>query len=338
MTATNTQTMNPKTSLLAVDSLSVEFSLGRHRPPLRAVDDVSFTIDQRETLGVVGESGSGKTTIGRAVLGLTPIKRGTVSFAGTEITQANYRRRQGLSANLQVIFQDPYSSLNPTRTVGQTLGETLLAQGGHSRAETVVRVRTMLEQVGLPTDAANLYPAQFSGGQRQRIAIARALMVQPQLVICDEPVSALDLSVQAQVLNLLREFQNAFQLSYMFIAHNLAVVRHLSHRIMVLYHGRIMELGNAATIYDDPLHPYTKMLLDATPVPDPEMQRRKRSVHTHRSDANRQVPPEGCPFAPRCPHAIPVCSTDRPLVEVTTDGTLVACHRWRDLRTPGSRR
>src|SRR6185369_11786443 len=242
---------------------------------------VSLSVAARETVGLVGESGSGKSTIGRAILGLTPVNDGTVAFDGADITHADYRARQRLAADLQVVFQDPYSSLNPTRTIGQTLAETLRVQGKrHTKAEVTERVRWMLERVGLPADAAGRYPAHFSGGQRQRIAIARALMVQPRLVICDEPVSALDLSVQAQVLNLLRELQNEFQLGYLFIAHDLAVVRHLSHRIIVLYRGRIMEEGSAATVYANPLHPYTQTLLEAAPVPDPERQRQRRTART----------------------------------------------------------
>src|SRR5579862_5563976 len=228
--------------LLEVRDLSVEFDLGRRRPALRALDDVSLTVAPRETVGVVGESGSGKSTLGRAILGLTQISSGSVFFDGVEITHADHRERQRLSADLQVVFQDPYSSLNPTRTVGQTLAETLRAQGA-GRAEAAARVPEMLSRVGLPADAAGRYPAHFSGGQRQRVAIARALMARPRLVVCDEPVSALDVSVQASVLNLLRELQRDLDLAYLFIAHDLAVVRYLSHRIIVLYRGRIMEQG-----------------------------------------------------------------------------------------------
>lgn len=324
---------SPNPLLLDVRGLTVEFPLGRHRPPLRAVDDVTFTVAARETVGLVGESGSGKTTIGRAILGLAPIKDGTISFAGVDITRAGYRERQRLSADLQVVFQDPYSSLNPTRTIGQTLAETMRVHSKPSRAEVVARVAAMLERVGLPPDAATRFPAHFSGGQRQRIAIARALMLQPRLVICDEPVSALDLSVQAQVLNLLRELQNEFELGYLFIAHDLAVVRHLSHRIIVLYRGRIMEQGDAATVYENPTHPYTQALLNAAPLPDPELQRRRRAARPRRSaDAPSAVPADACPFAPRCPHGVDICFSQRPQLETTPDDSLVACHRWQELR------
>jgi oligopeptide/dipeptide ABC transporter ATP-binding protein len=319
--------------LLDVRGLAVTFPSGHGRPPLRAVDDVSFTIATRETVGLVGESGSGKTTIGRAILGLTPISEGEIAFDGRDITRAGYRERRQLSADLQVVFQDPYSSLNPTRTIGQTLEETLRAQGTRSRETARLRARSLLERVGLSADAADRYPVHFSGGQRQRIAIARALMVQPRLVICDEPVSALDLSVQAQILNLLRELQNDFRLSYLFIAHDLAVVRHLSQRIIVLYQGRIMEQGPARTVYSNPAHPYTRALLEATPVPDPEQQRARRQRRLHPQQRPARAPTSnGCPFALRCPYAIEICSRVRPQLETTPEGTLVACHRWRELR------
>jgi peptide/nickel transport system ATP-binding protein len=321
------------TPLLQVDHLTVEFPVGRHRPPLRAVDDVSFEVAARETVGLVGESGSGKTTIGRAILGLTPVKHGAVTFEGVEITHAGYRQRRQLSTELQVVFQDPYSSLNPTRTIGQTLAETLRAQGKPSRVVVDERVVEMLEHVGLAPEAAARYPAHFSGGQRQRIAIARALMTRPRLVICDEPVSALDLSVQAQVLNLLGDLQREFQLSYLFIAHDLPVVRHLAHRIIVLYRGRIMEQGPAAVVYERPAHPYTQMLFEAAPLPDPDAQRARRS--RRRPSAVESLSPDwsvdACPFAQRCPYVIDRCRAERPLLEAVPGRSSVACHRWREI-------
>jgi oligopeptide/dipeptide ABC transporter ATP-binding protein len=319
--------------VLDVNRLTVEYRRGRFRPPLRAVDDVSFALAPRETIGLVGESGSGKTTLGRAILGLAPVKSGAVNWRGEDITHASYGRRRALSADLQVIFQDPYSSLNPTRTIGQTLIETLRVHArGNSRAELTARVTSMLERVGLPPETIRRYPAHFSGGQRQRIAIARALIAHPRLVICDEPTSALDLSVQAQVLNLLRELQNELELSYLFISHDLAVVRHLAHRVLVLYHGRIVESGDAAVIHGSPTHPYTRALLAATPVPDPEEQRRQRAKRPSRPARTVALTSEdSCPFAPRCAYAIDVCTTKRPLLEATPAGALVACHRWREL-------
>ena len=319
-------------ALLDVSQLAVEFARGRGRPPLRAVDQVSFRLAAQETIGVVGESGSGKTTIGRAILGLTPIKEGAVRFAGEDITHASYRERRRLSADLQVVFQDPYSSLNPTRTIGQTLGETLRVHAKQPQTVISAHVSAMLERVGLPSDAARRYPAHFSGGQRQRIAIARALMVQPKLVICDEPTSALDLSVQAQVLNLLRDLQQEFDLSYLFISHDLAVVRLVSHRIIVLYRGRVMEYGDAARLYASPLHPYTQALLAAAPVPDPDEQRKQRSKRARSAAPVGMLPENSCPFAPRCLHAIDICRASRPALESTPDGSFVACHRWPELR------
>jgi oligopeptide/dipeptide ABC transporter ATP-binding protein len=319
--------------LLRVNDLTVEYSRGWRKPPLKAVDGVSFSLSPRETVGLVGESGSGKTTIGRAILGLAPVAGGTIEFGGKDITASSHKQRRELSADLQVVFQDPYSSLNPTRTIGQTLTEVLLVHHKLSKDEARDRVSVMLERVGLPSDAADRYPAHFSGGQRQRVAIARALMNQPRLVICDEPTSALDLSVQAQVLNLLNHLQHEFELSYLFISHDLAVVRHLSHRIIVLYQGRIMEDGEADAVYRNPVHPYTQALLHSAPVPDPEEQRRRRATRQRRVASG--APPEqadACPFAARCPHTIDICRTSRPSLDPTPDGQLVACHRWHELQ------
>jgi len=322
-------------ALLVVDDLTVEYRVGPRKPPFRAVDTVSLAIAAKETLGVVGESGSGKSTIGRAILGLVPVAGGRVIFAGRDITRATYKERRRLSADLQVVFQDPYSSLNPACTIGQTLSESLRPHGLPSKAEVASRVASMLEQVGLPVDAAKRYPAQFSGGQRQRIAIARALMVGPRLVICDEPVSSLDLSVQAQVLNLLAELQDALKLSYLFISHDLPVVRHVSHRIAVVYRGRLMEHGAASQVYDHPAHPYTAALLAAAPLPDPELQRRGRSTRPKAAGGGADVlPRNSCQFAPRCAYATDICWRQQPELEQSTGGSEVACHHWRDLASP----
>jgi oligopeptide/dipeptide ABC transporter ATP-binding protein len=333
MTAVATPEVAQTPGLLQVCDLTVEYPGGRRRPPVRAVDGVTLRIAPRETVGVVGESGSGKTTIGRAILGLAPITHGSISFDGADITHAGHRRRRALSSDLQVVFQDPYNSLNPARTIGQTLREAVHAQSTLDRGGVAERVRQMLGRVGLPADAVDRYPAHFSGGQRQRIAIARALMAQPRLVVCDEPVSALDVSVQASVLNLLRELQRDLELSYLFISHDLPVVRYVSHRIIVLYRGQIMEEGNAATVYHRPHHPYTQTLLNAAPLPDPDLQRARRAARPPRR-AREQAPlPSGdaCPFAPRCPHVIDICRAARPPLEQAADGTLVACHRQREL-------
>lgn len=319
--------------LLDVHNLAVDYVSGWPKRVVRAVDDVSFSVGQGETLGIVGESGSGKSTIGRAILGLLAPTSGRVFFDGREITHLGYRERRRLSADLQVVFQDPNSSLNPTRTIGQTLRETLLAQGPMPREDVRQRVGQMLEQVGLSPEVEQRYPATFSGGQRQRIAIARALMAKPRLVVCDEPLSALDLSVQAQMLNLLRDLQLEYRLAYLFIAHDLAVVRHISHRVIVLYRGSVMEHGAADDVYMRPKHPYTQTLLAAAPVPDVRLQEQRRVDRiATRVTAQSAESSHGCPFAPRCAYAEDRCRSTRPNLEKTPAGGWVACHRSRELR------
>jgi oligopeptide/dipeptide ABC transporter ATP-binding protein len=319
--------------LLEVSDLSVRYRTRRRGHEVTAVDRVSLAVGQHETVGLVGESGSGKTTLSRAVLGLTPSSGGTVRFEGEDITSASRKRRRELSQHLQVVFQDPYGSLSPTRTIGQTLAEPLIAHRLAGPRQARDQVAVMLDRVGLPADAMRRFPSEFSGGQRQRVAIARALMPSPRLVICDEPVSALDLSVQAQVLNLLRGLQREYQLSYLFIAHNLAVVRHVSHRIVVLYHGQVMEQGPADAVYAAPGHPYTRALLAAEPQADPELQAARRAAA-----AKAEVPPgtaagteTGCPFAARCPYVIPACLAARPPLVPAPGGTEVACIRAADI-------
>jgi peptide/nickel transport system ATP-binding protein len=313
----------PRSPLLEIEHLSVEFT--RRRQVNRAVDDVSFTIEPGETVGLVGESGSGKTTIGRAILGLAPVADGHIEFEGRDITELRGAPRRALSRDLQVVFQDPYGSLNPSRTVGGILAESL--SGGRSRQEVAVAVSDALTRVGLPVDAGSRYPTQFSGGQRQRIAIARALMESPSLVICDEPVSALDLSVQAQILNLLAELQEEMSLAYLFVAHDLAVVRHISRRIVVLFRGQIMESGEASAVYETPAHPYTFALLAAS-----RGDRARTRVETTAAIESGDV---GCPFRARCPFAIEICATKRPALTPTPEGSTVACHRAGDLRASG---
>jgi oligopeptide/dipeptide ABC transporter ATP-binding protein len=315
--------------LLDVRSLTIEYPQGRRRPPLRALDRVDLAVAPAETVGLVGESGSGKTTLGKAVLGLCNVHSGKVVFAGRDVTHRNDFQRRMLSWDLQAVFQDPYSSLNPARTIGQTLGATLSVHQTLERKQLNERIEAALARVGLPPETAKRYPIHFSGGQRQRIAIARALIVRPRLIVCDEPVSALDLSVQAQTLNLLADLRDEFQLSYLFIAHDLDVVRHLSHRIVVLYHGRVMEQGPAIQVYQHPRHPYTQALIDAAPVPNPKLQRQKRNARNHTTTtpiANRTA---GCPFAPRCIHATTICFDTQPPLERTPANTLVACHHWQ---------
>ena len=337
--------------LLEVSELSVSYRARRRGRDVPAVDQVSIAVGADETVGLVGESGSGKTTISRAVLGLTQPSGGRVRFEGEDITRASRARRRALSRHLQVVFQDPYGSLSPTRTIGQTLAEPLAAHRLASPRQARDQVAAMLQRVGLPADAMSRFPGEFSGGQRQRVAIARALMPSPRLVICDEPVSALDLSVQAQVLNLLRGLQREYQLSYLFIAHNLAVVRHMSHRIVVLYHGRVMEQGPAAAVYAAPGHPYTRALLQAVPEADPELQAARRAAAaaaaaTTGATAGAGARPSaaaaepdtgaGCPFAGRCPYVIPDCRTARPPLVPAPGGTEVACIRAADIPAPGT--
>ena len=317
--------------ILSVDSLVIDYKSGATRT-FRAVDGVSIAVGAGDSVGLVGESGSGKSTIGRAILGLTPVAHGKVVFKGEDITKATRRRRQKLSNSLQVIFQDPYSSLNPTKTIATTLGESLKSGRRRSRNEVSELITEVLHSVGMPADAADRYPTQFSGGQRQRIAIARALINRPELVVCDEAVSALDLSVQAQVLNLLRRLQRELGLSYLFITHDLAVVRHFCDSVVVLYRGQVMESGPADLICTSPNHPYTIALTQASPVPHPEIQRARRLAK--KADRDPTTLPRagnGCPFVTRCAFAEARCHDERPALEETGRGNVVACHRWREI-------
>jgi len=268
--------VNSATPLLRLDGVKVDFPQpgGRRVQVLKGID---LTIAAGETVGLVGESGSGKTTLGRVILGLVPASEGRVVFDGQDLTHDTAARRRVMGRDIQVVFQDPYGSLNPALTIGQTLSEPLLKEPGITRAAMRARVAEVLDRVGMPSDTAQRYPGQFSGGQRQRIAIARAVIARPRLVVCDEPVSALDLSVQAQVLNLLNELQRSMGLALLFISHDLTVVRHVSHRTLVLYQGEIVEQGDAAQVHEAPTHPYTRALLAAAPVPDPLLQRARRA-------------------------------------------------------------
>jgi oligopeptide/dipeptide ABC transporter ATP-binding protein len=314
--------------LLEIEDLSVVFRKSRRAQPVYAVDGVDLTIAEGETVGLVGESGSGKTTLGQAVLGLVEPTSGAIRFDGVDITHANRSTRRALSSEMQVVFQNPYGSLSPTRTIGQTLLEPLLAHGRVSRDEGNEKVAEMLRRVGLPVDTMLRRPSEFSGGQRQRVAVARALMMSPRFVVCDEAVSALDLSVQAQILNLLGGLQREFGLSYLFVSHNLAVVRHMSQRIVVLYRGRVMESGPAESVYSAPAHPYTQALLQGAPVALTEGKSVVRSARVAASTA--AAPPTGgehCPFVTRCPYAVKACGEVRPPLVATASGTQAACIR-----------
>ncbi|MCL8011247.1 ABC transporter ATP-binding protein [Streptomyces sp. AS02] len=269
------------TPILKVDGLAVRYpSRGFRKPPTTVIEDVSFEVGRAETVALVGESGSGKTTIGRAVLGLTPVSGGRVLLDGRDITRLTGRARRLLSSDLQAIFQNPYGSLNPALPVGRTLAEPLLVGSTRSRDEVRAHIAELLRRVGLPEDAADRYPAQFSGGQRQRIAIARAVARKPKLIICDEPTSALDVTTQAAALNLLSELQQTLGCAYLFITHDLAVVKEFAARTLVLQHGRIVEEGPSADVCDRPQHAYTRRLVAAAPVPDPVLQRRRRQQRT----------------------------------------------------------
>jgi oligopeptide/dipeptide ABC transporter ATP-binding protein len=294
---------------------------------VKAVDGVSFDIQEGETLGLVGESGCGKSTLGRTLLRLLDPTSGTIRFDGTDITHTKQQALRPVRRKMQMIFQDPYASLNPRMTVGATLREPIdifsLAKSSQQRTE---RVAQLLEKVGLPPDAQNRYPHEFSGGQRQRIGIARALAVQPKFIVCDEPISALDVSIQAQIVNLLQDLQKAEHLTYLFISHDLKIVQHICNRVAVMYLGKVVELADSATLYTRPKHPYTQALLSAVPLLDPKA-RRKRII-LEGDVPSPMNPPPGCPFHPRCsvkdkPSA---CTTEVPPLRKLESGTYAACH------------
>lgn len=292
---------------------------------VQAVDNVSFSIKEGETLGMVGESGCGKTTIGRTVLRLVPATKGDVVFDGQSIFKASGRELKALRRNMQIIFQDPFSSLDPRMPVGESIAEGLMVHGMGNRKDQFEMVINTLRKVGLEDYHARRYPHEFSGGQRQRIGIARALALRPKFIVCDEPVSALDVSIQAQVLNILNELQEEFNLTYLFIAHNLSVVEHISDRVAVMYLGKMVELAERDELYANPLHPYTQALMSAIPVPDPKLKRERVILKGDVPSPLR--PPSGCRFHPRCPVVMEHCSREEPQFKEAKPGHWVAC--WR---------
>jgi oligopeptide/dipeptide ABC transporter ATP-binding protein len=327
--------------LLEVRNLTKVFVSKRGFPiprsvAVRAVDGVSFDVGTGEALGIVGESGCGKSTVARVALRLLPADGGSVRFNGEDVFAADSARMRALRARLQIVFQDPASALNPRQRVGDALAEPLAVHGIASGAEAATRVRALLDEVGLPQSALDRFPHEFSGGQRQRIGIARALALNPDLVFADEPVSALDVSVQAQILALLAELKARRGLSFVFISHDLAVIRHFCQRVVVMYLGRIIEEGPAAGLLDTPLHPYTDLLRRSSPVPDPDV-----AIQINLQDGEPPSPispPSGCHFHPRCPHATDHCRAVAPVLTEITSDRRVACHLHRapDAAAPAS--
>ena len=313
-------------ALLEVKNLAKHFVVektffGKPKTILKAVDGINLTINQGETLGLVGESGCGKSTTGRTIIGLYKPTKGTVKFNGEIISG-----KEKLHKDIQMIFQDPYASLNPRMTVADIIGEPLdIHHLCANQQEKTKRIYQLLELVGLSKEQANRFPHEFSGGQRQRIGIARALACEPKLIICDEPISALDVSIQAQVVNLLEKLQHDLGLTYLFIAHDLAMVRYISKQVAVMYLGRIVELAETEELYDNPLHPYTKALLSSIPIPDSDIEKNKQRIILQGELPNPIDPPTGCPFHTRCPHAQAICKTKIPVLK-NIKNHYVACH------------
>jgi peptide/nickel transport system ATP-binding protein len=310
-------------SLLSVLSLCVQYNSAKGI--VRAVDDVSFDVEAGETLGLVGESGCGKSTLGKAIMRLVPACNGLVVLDGQDVTRLQGRTLKPARQTMQMIFQDPYGSLNPRHDVGTIVGQPL-SVAGWSRRDIRDRVTELMEKVGLPAEAVRRYPHEFSGGQRQRVGIARALALSPKIIICDEPVSALDVSVRAQVINLLKDLQQATGVSYLFISHDLSVVEHISDRLIVMYLGRIVESGRSEDMWQQPAHPYTQALLAAAPVADPRFARGRTRRVLHGELPSPLDPPAGCAFNTRCPLARERCRQEKPVLRTIQGGRKVACH------------
>jgi oligopeptide transport system ATP-binding protein len=324
---------------LRLDRLRVQFSVGGgffSKPKaLKAVDDVSLELKPGEALGIVGESGCGKSTLARAILQLVPVTQGEVVWLGRHLESLSARAMRPLREQMQIVFQDPLASLDPRMTIGEIVAEPLrVHRRDMSREVRRAEVARMLERVGLSGDQINRYPHEFSGGQCQRIGIARAMILRPKLLVCDEPVSALDVSIQAQIINLLQDLKRESSTSILFVSHNLAVVRRLCERVLVLYLGKIMELAPREELFAAPRHPYTRGLLAAVPLPDPDIQPGRLQLALRGELPSPLAPPSGCVFRTRCRHAIERCAQDVPQLETAAAGVEVACHRWRELPSP----
>ncbi|SFH93430.1 oligopeptide transport system ATP-binding protein [Collimonas sp. OK307] len=315
-------------TLLNVTGLKKQFSSGRRgAPPVKAVDDVSFDIAEGATLGLVGESGCGKSTTGRSVLRLIEPTAGNINFMGQELTGLSPSALRAMRRNMQMVFQDPFASLNPRMTIGEVLEEPLIVHGLFDRATRKRKVADILDLVGLSQRYADRHPHEFSGGQRQRVGIARAIITRPKLVVADEAVSALDVSIQAQILNLLQDLQKELGLTYLFVSHDLAVIRHVSDRIGVMYLGRMVESGSCESVYNFPKHPYTQALLSAIPREHPDQVRER--IVLQGSIPNPAAPPSGCHFHPRCPSCMEICKTQAPQTTALAAGEYVSCHLYR---------